>query len=351
MDKVRVGFVGVGGMGQCSHLRNYATLPDYCEVVAISEVRANHGQLVATKYGVKKVYTNTAEMLANEELDALVASQQFTRHGVVLTELYAAGLPVFTEKPLAGNVAVGEQLLKTLAGSKSWHMVGYHKRSDPATMAGKAEIDRLVSTGELGARKYVRLLMPAGDWVANGFFDMVNGNDPWPALDSDPSDTEMDKDTFTRYWEFVNYYVHQINMMRHLIGSDYHVTYADPTGVLLAVQGDNGVCGTIEMTPYQTTIDWQEENLVCFEHGYVRVKLPAPVTINRAGTVEIFRDPGNGVTPEFVSPVMPMVSAMRQQAINFCRAVRGEIAPLTTAEEALKDMVNCREYIRLKYGQ
>ncbi|MHB1463333.1 MAG: Gfo/Idh/MocA family protein [Armatimonadota bacterium] len=351
MDKVRVGFVGVGGMGQCSHLRNYATLPDYCEVVAISEVRANHGQLVASKYGVKKVYTNTAEMLANEKLDALVASQQFTRHGVVLPELYAAGIPVFTEKPLAGNVAVGEQLLKTLAGSKSWHMVGYHKRSDPATMAGKAEIDRLLSTGELGARKYVRLLMPAGDWVANGFFDMVNGNDPWPALESDPSDTEMDKDTFTRYWEFVNYYVHQINMMRHLIGSDYHVTYADPSGVLLAVQGDNGVCGTIEMTPYQTSIDWQEENLVCFEHGYVRVKLPAPVSINRAGTVEIFRDPSNGVTPEFISPVMPTISAMRQQAINFCRAVRGEIAPLTTAEEALKDMHNCREYIRLKYGQ
>ena len=48
-------------------------------------------------------------------------------------------------------------------------MIGYHKRSDPATMYAKAEIDRLKSTGELGAMKYVRITMPAGDWIAGGF--------------------------------------------------------------------------------------------------------------------------------------------------------------------------------------
>ena len=41
MSKPRIGFVGVGGMGQCAHLRNYATLPD-CEVVAIAEVLLIH---------------------------------------------------------------------------------------------------------------------------------------------------------------------------------------------------------------------------------------------------------------------------------------------------------------------
>ena len=36
MTKVKIGFVGVGGMGQCAHLKNYVTLPD-CEVVAIAD--------------------------------------------------------------------------------------------------------------------------------------------------------------------------------------------------------------------------------------------------------------------------------------------------------------------------
>lgn len=35
--KVRIGFVGVGGMGQAAHLRQYVQMPE-CEVVALAEV-------------------------------------------------------------------------------------------------------------------------------------------------------------------------------------------------------------------------------------------------------------------------------------------------------------------------
>ena len=41
--KVRIGFVGVGGMGQCAHLKNYITLQN-CEVVALAEIRENLGE-------------------------------------------------------------------------------------------------------------------------------------------------------------------------------------------------------------------------------------------------------------------------------------------------------------------
>ena len=51
MSKVRIGFVGVGGMGQCAHLRNYVSVPD-CEVVALAEVRPGLGKRVAEKYGI-----------------------------------------------------------------------------------------------------------------------------------------------------------------------------------------------------------------------------------------------------------------------------------------------------------
>ena len=69
--KVRIGFVGVGGMGQCAHLKNYVTVPE-CEVVAIAEVRPNLREAVAKKYGVARTYANADEMLAKEELDGLV---------------------------------------------------------------------------------------------------------------------------------------------------------------------------------------------------------------------------------------------------------------------------------------
>ena len=109
MEKVRLGFVGVGGMGQCAHLRNYATIPD-CEVVALAELRPGLGKRVASRYEVPRVYPNHEELLAHETLDGIVASQPYNRHGVLLPGLFKAGIPVFTEKPLARSIEAGEKV-------------------------------------------------------------------------------------------------------------------------------------------------------------------------------------------------------------------------------------------------
>jgi predicted dehydrogenase len=347
--RVRIGFVGVGGMGQAAHLRNYATIPE-CEVAALSELRPELGRKVAAKYGIPKVYRTFEEMLAKEKLDALVASQPFTRHGTLIPEVLKAGIPVFTEKPLAASVPMGEKIVAAAKASGTWHMVGYHKRSDPATMYAKAEIDRLRATKELGRLTYVRVLMPAGDWVANGFMDNVGTEEKTGALVEDPRDPSMDESAWKAYIGFVNYYIHQVNLLRHLLGEPYTVAHADPTGVLLVGRSASGVPCTLEMTPYQTTIDWQESALVTFEKGYVRLDLPAPLASNRPGTVEILRDPGNGAVPVTSFPQLPWVHAMRQQAINFIRAVRGEMKPLCDSVEALEDLKVAREYLRLWKG-
>lgn len=350
MHKVRIGFVGAGAMGQCAHLKNYATLPD-CEVVAIAELRPELARKVAAKYGVPRVYPDHRAMLAVERLDGIVASQPFTRHDVLVPELLEAGAPIFTEKPLAASVEAGQRLLHAVENSGTWLMVGYHKRSDPATICAKAEIDRLKQSGELGRLRYVRILMPAGDWIASGFTDLITTDEPVPALECEPPASDMDKATYDEYVSFVNYYIHQVNLMRHLVGEPYRPTYADKAGVLLVAESESGVTGTIEMSPYMTTVDWQEEVLVAFEHGYVKLSLPAPLAVNRPGRVEILRDPGKGAQPETVSPSLPWVHAMRQQAIHFMAAIRGEMQPPCDAREALDDLLVAREYIRLRFGK
>jgi predicted dehydrogenase len=229
-------------------------------------------------------------------------------------------------------------------------MVGYHKRSDPATMAARAEIERLKTTGELGKLTYVRILMPAGDWVAAGFNDLITVPGDYPAVDRDPPASDMDAETYKRYTAFVNYYIHQVNLMRYLLGEPYRVTYAEPSGVLFAGQSEGGVACTIEMSPYQTTIDWQESALVCFERSYLRIELPAPLAHNRPGRLELFRDLGNDATPETRIPQLPWVHAMRQQAMNFVAAIKGERKPPCEAAEALEDLRVAREYIRLLTG-
>lgn len=348
-DRIRIGFVGVGFMGQCAHLRNYITLPD-CEVVAIAELREEMGKKVAARYGVPKVYRNHEEMISNEELDAIVASQPYHRHGMLLPELFSSKVTVFTEKPLARSIEAGEKILSALKQSRGRHLVGYHKRSDPATMFVKAEIEKLKASGELGGMLYVRILMPAGDWVAQGNTELIKTDEKVPPLPTDPPPADMDEGTQREYDIFVNYYIHQVNLMRHLLGENYSVSYADPSGVLMAVHSDSGITGTIEMSPYHTTIDWQEEALIAFEKGYIKLELPAPLASNRPGRVTILRDPGEDTTPETIVPQLPWIHAMRQQAVNFVKAVKGEATPLCEAEEALRDLKVARDYIRRLKG-
>ena len=356
-SKVRIGFVGVGGMGQAAHLRNYVNV-DECEVVALAEIRPELGKLVARRFGIPNVYKDHKEMFAAEQLDAVVASQPFDRHAVLFPELYGKVKFLFSEKPIAIMPAAGKKLADSAAKAGCTHMVGYHKRSDPATMYAKSVIDKWKASGEFGQLKYVRITMPAGDWVANGFTGLLGTQEPVGDLPreisgdlwSSPKVGDMPAEMAKQYVGFVNYYIHQVNLMRHLLGEKYEVTYAEETNVMLAVRSASGVAGVIEMTPYQTSIAWEESALIAFEKGYVKLDLPAPLAVNRPGTVEVYKDNGKS-TPERVSPTLPWIHAMRQQASNFVQVCQGKIKPPCDASEAHEDLVVARQFIKLRYGK
>ncbi|MEI6071259.1 MAG: hypothetical protein WCS31_05675 [Verrucomicrobiae bacterium] len=160
--------------------------------------------------------------------------------------------------------------------------------------------------------------------LAAGFNDLIKSSEPTGSLEHDPAPDDMDEATARDYSGFVNYYIHQVNLLRHLLGESYTVSYADPAKVLFVAHSASGVPCTIEMAAYNTTIDWQESALVAFEKGYVKLELPAPVAYNRPGQVEILKDPGNGAVPLTIRPSLPWIHAMRNQALNFIKAVRGE---------------------------
>jgi predicted dehydrogenase len=345
----RIGFVGTGKMGQAAHLRNYASLPE-CEVVALAELRPALAARVAARFGIPRTYASAEEMIAREQLDGIVASQQFTRHGVVLPELLRAGLPVFIEKPLACSLPVAESLVAADRAAGGKLMVGYHKRSDVATIRAKAEIDRLRQSGELGKLRYLRLTMPPGDFIAGGFDELIPGEDFPAPLATDPTEPGLDAATTRLFIDFVNFSIHQLNLIRHLLGESYEVVYADPTKVLVIGRSASGLPITLEMAPYGTTVDWQESALATFEHGYVKLALPAPLVINQSGSVEIFRDNRKLGEGGKFRPELPHEHAMRTQAKNFLRFVRGEAPPPCGAAEALEDLRVARSWLKLFKG-
>lgn len=347
---VKIGFVGVGGMGQMAHLRNFVDV-DGAEVVAVSDLQEDKAELVAQRYGVPRFYGSHRAMLDAEQLDAVVASQPFHMHAALLPDLYPEVRYLFTEKPLAVLPEAGEALASQAADAGCTHMVGYHKRSDPATAEALRVIDQWKQSGDLGAMTYVRLVMPPGDWVADGMrgrIDVEGGPTPPSSGETRPDD--MSPELYGAYVDFVNYYIHQVNLMRYLLGEDYDLDYVDPAGRLMVAHSSSGTPAVLEMATYHTTIDWNESAEVYFERGYVKLSLPAPLAHNRPGRLEVFRDPGAGQQPQTLVPTLPWKHAMLAQAENFVKVCRGERTPPCDAAEAVQDLQIARNYIRMLHG-
>jgi predicted dehydrogenase len=120
------------------------------------------------------------------------------------------------------------------------------------------------------------------------------------------------------------------------------------SGRLLIFDSESGIPATIEVTPYRLSVEFDEEILVAFERGYVRLR-PAPsLAVNRSGTLELHRDPGGGETPERIFPELPWIDPQRAQAADFLRVCRGEAAPPTDAAEAAEDLHLVADIVRAR---
>ena len=355
MPKTKLIFHGAGFMGQCAHIRNYALLSDQCELLAVSDAIPGKAKKVAAHYNIPFWYESGEEMLRKHaaEADAVVAIGPFGLYGSILPRIIATGKPFLIEKPLSNSIAMGKKLVDSIREAGSSCMVAYHKRSDPATIWAKREIDRLKESGELGALKYVKSIMPPGDWVAMGSRGYLDADGAPPLVveyRSDPPEPGYSQADMERFTWFVNFYIHQVNLLRHILGEDYAFDYVDPAGILVVGHSVSGVTCSLEMDSCQTTLDWQESITACFEHGWVRVELPAPLAINRPGRVTVFRDPGNGAVPTWESPQLEWTHAMLQQAANFLKFVRKEAPAPCDADEALLDLRAAGKYLEL-YNQ
>ena len=344
MNKLRIDFVGVGNMGQMAHLANYSVLRDLCEVVAIAEPRPQSAKLVAARHGIPEVYDNHKDLLAHAKVDAIVAPQQYRAHFAIIPDILRAGIPVLTEKPLSLTVEAGRELVRISEETGTLHMVGYHKRSDPAMERAKSVAEEWKASGDYGKLRYIRITMPPGDWTGGTVWP-PNLNEPYPQLAWEPGPADYTDRQTQELDVFVNYYIHQVNAIRYFLGEDYRLTFADRAGVLLVGESDSGVTVSLEMAPYSNTIDWEEKVLVAFEKGYLNVELPSPLAQQQAGKLTVYQDNPDVAPPSKLQPILPNVSAMRNQAVNFLAAVRGDRPAPCTSREALKDLIFARSYI------
>ena len=154
MKRVRCAVIGAGWWGTTAHvpaLRDHAR----ADLVAIQHHDAATAERVARDYDVPTACTTAEEVLAIEDLDAVVVSSTPHLHYPQVKAALERGLHVLVEKPMT-ITADQAQTLVDLAASRDLHLIigcTYHYT------AHAAEAQRIVRDGTLGDIKMVQIVM------------------------------------------------------------------------------------------------------------------------------------------------------------------------------------------------
>ena len=137
MDKrVRVGFVGAGGIATEAHMPALQRIPGV-ELVAHSDTSRERAEAASQRFG-GRAYGDHHEMLEREELDALYVCLPPDAH--TDAEIIAAGkrIHLFVEKPIVMSLEQGKEIAKAIKKNKVISSVGYQMRYMPGAAAAKA---------------------------------------------------------------------------------------------------------------------------------------------------------------------------------------------------------------------
>lgn len=137
MNKINIGIIGLGNQGNL-HLQNCLRLKDV-SLLGVADT-SKHSLKQAAAKGVKNVYSNYEDLLKDDKINAVIVSLPNFLHRECATKAAEAGKDILMEKPLAGNVNDGEQILTSVRKNGVKFMVGYSMRFDPVLRGLREEI-------------------------------------------------------------------------------------------------------------------------------------------------------------------------------------------------------------------
>jgi myo-inositol 2-dehydrogenase/D-chiro-inositol 1-dehydrogenase len=313
---LRIGIAGVGRMGR-HHAANLAHRVLGAELVAACSPVADELAWARDALGVAHVYGGYTRLLAHPGLEAVFLATPTTLHADQIIEGLRAGKHVFSEKPLALNIAdclrVEEEAAKH---PRQKVMIGYVRRFDPSYRDAYDKIN----SGAIG-RPFLARSQTADRNDASGFFVRYAGASGGILLDMS---------------------VHDIDTVRWLLGAN-GARRVFATGTIAVHEGlracgdvDNAVA-TIEFADGQIASIYASRTLA---HGHETlteiVGTTGRLTVGqnpRLNRVEIADAHGvrNECTPTFYER---FAEAFLNEAQAFVDIVREDRAPPLTLRDA-----------------
>lgn len=148
MAKLRVGAIGVGGMGR-GHLLSVQAHKGV-KVCAVCDVSPQALEAV-TQPGVRK-YSDWRDLLAKEELDLVAVCLPHHLYAPVVTAALRRGLHVYKDKPFAKDLADAKKMVAAARKYRRRIFVGAQRKFSPSFLEAK----KIVDEGKLGKIHFVR---------------------------------------------------------------------------------------------------------------------------------------------------------------------------------------------------
>ncbi len=144
----------------CGEIAGYAALVSklipQIRLAACCDVNSHRAQAFARRHGIRQVFANYADLLAQGSFQALYLAVPHDLHSPMILQAVRAGIPVLTEKPLARSLSEGVQIVEMAAQRGVKVGVNYQYRYDSGCYA----LARAVQSGSLGRVHSIRINVP-----------------------------------------------------------------------------------------------------------------------------------------------------------------------------------------------
>ncbi|HET9870985.1 MAG TPA: Gfo/Idh/MocA family oxidoreductase [Propionibacteriaceae bacterium] len=149
-SKIRAGVIGVGWAGE-QHLIGYSAADDV-EIVALAGMEADRLKLLGDTYGADLRYADWQQMITEADLDVVSICTPTSLHGPMAVAALNAGIHVLSEKPMAENASVAQQMVDAAeANDKVLDVLFNHRRGGQV----KA-LKQIIDSGLLGRIYYAK---------------------------------------------------------------------------------------------------------------------------------------------------------------------------------------------------
>jgi len=144
MKRLKVALLGAGRMGQV-HAELLASIPEV-QVVAVADPVRENAERGAFLARAERIYLDPTKALEDPGVEAVVIATPTPTHAPLIRTAAERGKAIFSEKPVALDLASTEEALRAVEASGVPFQIGFQRRFDP----GYSEARRLLEEGALG---------------------------------------------------------------------------------------------------------------------------------------------------------------------------------------------------------